>query len=97
MGRAGQARHRFVLFIVFAAVFVFSATMLALYYAQGRKRRRAQKTGANCGKQRTPVILAQYQELHERNADMVGWIKIDGTAIDYPVMYTADDFYLSTA
>lgn len=28
---------------------------------------------------------------------MVGWIKIDGTAIDYPVMYTPNDgdFYLT--
>ncbi len=42
-----------------------------------------------------PVILAQYKELHEQNTDMTGWIKIDGTVIDYPVMYTADDFYLS--
>ena len=42
-----------------------------------------------------PVILEQYQALHEQNADMAGWISIDGTAIDYPIMYTADDFYLS--
>lgn len=42
-----------------------------------------------------PVILPQYRELHEQNMDMAGWIRIDGTAIDYPVMYTADDFYLS--
>lgn len=42
-----------------------------------------------------PVILEQYRELHEQNPDMVGWIKIDGTVIDYPVMHTSDDFYLS--
>lgn len=42
-----------------------------------------------------PVILEQYDKLSRQNADMIGWIKIDGTKIDYPVMYTGDDFYLS--
>lgn len=42
-----------------------------------------------------PVILAQYDELSRQNADMIGWIKIEGTKIDYPVMYTGDNFYLS--
>ncbi len=40
--------------------------------------------------------LLSYQKLHEENPDMVGWIKIDGTTIDYPVMQTKEDpeFYL---
>ena len=42
-----------------------------------------------------PALLEQYRVLYEQNADMVGWIKVDGTEIDYPVMYTGDDFYLS--
>ena len=41
------------------------------------------------------TILPQYLELYEQNTDMVGWIKIDGTIIDYPVMYTSgSDYYL---
>lgn len=40
------------------------------------------------------AILEQYCELSRQNADLIGWIKIDGTKIDYPVMYTGDDFYL---
>ncbi len=43
----------------------------------------------------TPVLLEQYRALYAQNADMAGWIKVDGTEIDYPVMYTGDDFYLS--
>lgn len=42
-----------------------------------------------------PVMLEQYRALYEQNTDMAGWIRVDGTGIDYPVMYTADDFYLS--
>ena len=40
--------------------------------------------------------LAKYQELFDQNNDMAGWITIDGTQINYPVMYTPDnpDFYL---
>lgn len=41
----------------------------------------------------TPVILARYQELHEKNSDMAGWLSIEGTQIDYPVMQCGDDEY----
>lgn len=33
-------------------------------------------------------VLARYQELFLQNADMVGWISIAGTGINYPVMQT---------
>lgn len=33
-------------------------------------------------------ILDTYKKIHEKNTDMVGWIKIKGTKIDYPVMFT---------
>ena len=40
--------------------------------------------------------LERYRELYNLNNDMAGWIRIDGTQINYPVMYTPDnpDFYL---
>lgn len=39
-----------------------------------------------------PGLLA----LHEQNPDYIGWIKIEGTAIDYPVMYHPEEanYYL---
>lgn len=39
-----------------------------------------------------PGLLA----LHEQNPDCIGWIKIEGTAIDYPVMYHPEEanYYL---
>ena len=39
-----------------------------------------------------PGLLA----LHEKNPDCIGWIKIEGTAIDYPVMYHPEEknYYL---
>lgn len=41
------------------------------------------------------TILKNYEELSTLNKDMIGWLKIEGTNIDYPVMYTGDDFYLT--
>ena len=44
-----------------------------------------------------PVILPEYQPIYERNSDLVGWIKLEGTHINYPVMQTPDspDYYLN--
>ena len=40
--------------------------------------------------------LAEYYELYQQNNDMVGWIKVDDTNINYPVMQSIDEpnFYL---
>ena len=44
-----------------------------------------------------PEILPEYRELYETNQDMIGWLKIEDTVIDYPVMQTPEDedFYLT--
>ena len=41
-------------------------------------------------------ILPQYASLHEQNPDLFGWIRIEDTPVDYPVMYTPQDpqYYL---
>jgi len=43
-----------------------------------------------------PQMLPDYSELYKMNNDLAGWITIEGTDIDYPVMHTPDerDFYL---
>lgn len=40
-----------------------------------------------------PDILAEYQTLFSKNMKLAGWLKIDGTKIDYPVMQTTDNEY----
>lgn len=42
-------------------------------------------------------ILPEYEKLYKQNPDLIGWLSIEGTIIDYPVMYTPDDhdYYLS--
>ena len=41
-------------------------------------------------------MLLGYKEIYEMNNDTVGWIKLPGTELDYPVMQTPDreNFYL---
>jgi len=41
-------------------------------------------------------ILYQYDKLCQKNNDMIGWIHIDGTNIDYPILYRENDskYYL---
>ena len=38
-----------------------------------------------------PVMLTKYAPLYEQNSDLFGWLRIEDTVIDYPVMYTPDD------
>ena len=37
------------------------------------------------------LAYEKYAALYEQNDDFVGWISIDGTSINYPVMQTRDD------
>ena len=36
-------------------------------------------------------LLQKAKEKHKENSDLVGWMKIEGTVVDYPIMYTPDD------
>ena len=46
-----------------------------------------------------PMILPEYAPLYQQNADMVGWIRVPDTKINYPVMQTPTmpDYYLYTS
>lgn len=39
------------------------------------------------------VIINSYDKLLEVNADMVGWITVKGTKVDYPIVRTTDNAY----
>ena len=42
------------------------------------------------------LILPEYQELYDINPELIGWLTIDETSIDYPVMQSAHpDYYLT--
>jgi sortase B len=43
--------------------------------------------------QETPEVLDEYKNLVNKNKKLIGWLKIDDTNIDYPVMQTSDNEY----
>lgn len=46
--------------------------------------------------EKADAVRISYQRLFDANEDMIGWLKISGTEIDYPVMQTMEDeeYYL---
>ena len=57
----------------------------------------AGSSGAGSPEETVPSnILPEYQELYAMNPNLVGWIKVPNTKVDYPVMQTPDtpNFYL---
>ncbi|MFJ7732808.1 class B sortase [Lysinibacillus sp. NPDC097231] len=45
----------------------------------------------------TKVMLPEFKELSKQNPDIIGWLKIDGTCIDYPIMQNQQNaqYYLN--
>ena len=80
---------RKIIFIIALIVFLVSAGYLARYFWVGHQSEQDFKS------LRTEDGH-DLKALYERNSDIVGWIHIDDTRIDYPVMQTKDDpeFYL---
>ncbi len=40
-----------------------------------------------------PLMLEKYKELYGQNNELAGWLSIEGTIIDYPVMQSDDNEY----
>lgn len=49
----------------------------------------------NPGTEEARVPLHMFENVLKRNKDVAGWIKIDNTNIDYPVLYDGSDYYLN--
>ncbi|MDD2533423.1 MAG: class B sortase [Eubacteriales bacterium] len=48
------------------------------------------------GETKPQEILPQYKALYEQNKDMIGWLKIEDSVVNYPIMFTPTDgdYYL---
>lgn len=82
-----------------AAIFVLSAVMIGLHFYEAQKsagqfEELVELTETEDEQNPTPAEC--YASILAQNADLVGWIKIGGTVIDYPVMQTPDtpNYYL---
>ena len=96
-----------------AALFLFSGIMLFReYHDQKQSAEAFEQVAALVVGESTPeepeseeaaepemTAFEKYAEVFAQNDDLIGWISIPGTRIDYPVMQTKDDpdFYLKHA
>lgn len=47
----------------------------------------------NTPEEKVYILLDEYKTLYNKNKNLIGWIKIDDTIIDYPVMQASDNEY----
>ena len=96
--------------IFFAVLFLVSAGMLLKRYLEDRRTENefaslaalvetqpaAEGSGAAPQQTQTQDPAEKFAALRQRNEDFIGWISIEGTNLDFPVMYRPDskDYYL---
>ena len=92
-----------VLIIICAIVFGVSAYKLISYYGADRAAEKEfeqlmpeEVAGPPDDPAEYDMLLGYYKILQAENSDMVGWLRIPGTRISYPVMQTPDipEYYL---
>lgn len=59
---------------------------------QGQSGKEAAEHGT-AGDDAAPAVLEKYAGLYAENDELVGWLSIEGTRIDHPVMQSEDDEY----
>ena len=98
-----KSKHLMIGAAVCAALFLFSGVMLFRQYTDAKRNAKAFDDIAALVQDEIPppeqTAFEKYAAVYEQNSDFVGWISIEGTNIDYPVMQTkaSPDFYLKHA
>lgn len=59
----------------------------------GEGKEGSRETEAEDDEKNTPEIAEKWKGLYAKNNDLVGWLVVEGTKIDYPVMQCEDDEY----
>lgn len=89
-----MSKGRKIILIICLIVFLVSAGALAKYYFGNLFQ---EKTLVNLKEDADVETVNGLEKLHDRNSDFVGWLRVKGTRIDYPVMQSSTsnpEFYL---
>ena len=107
--RTTSGRGYFILAGIFGLIAAAALAVLAVHAVRADREQAAfdalartavqAEAGAGAAADRGSLALARCKVLGERNPDLAGWLTIDGTAVDYPVMCTPDEpeYYLHRA
>lgn len=93
-----QTRH--YIQVMFIVIFIISICAIIYYFYKANKEKQEYKEVLNnieieeeqITEQKTERML-QVEELKKENQDIVGWIEIEGTNINYPVLQGTDNQY----
>lgn len=93
---------RKIILIICIIVFLGAAGTLLNYFLTGMREQQALEDLANMKTAREDMetdkgtIIGKYVDLYLKNGDIIGWIQIEDTKINYPVMWTPNDpeYYL---
>lgn len=99
--RAPLSLGRKIILVICMIIFLGSAGVLLDYFIKGMREQNAfadlenMKTAQDLITDKGTVI-GKYAELYKTNNDIIGWVKIKDTKINYPVMQTQSDpeYYL---
>ena len=85
-----------ILLLALSVVFAVSACFYISEYLQDKEQLDELESIAQTVNDNEQNSDNKYAELYAQNSDFMGWLRIEGTGIDYPVMQSKDDpdFYL---
>lgn len=87
-------KYQKILLIIFILIFIISGIILVRWYYNATKAEEKYKELSNeVTKVENEEDVIDFEKLKSINEEVVGWIKIDGTTIDYPIMQTTDNEY----
>lgn len=100
-----QGKYKTVMMTGSMCVAAACMVLLGMYFIQGKnaekdiERLREMKSGAQVEEAvntdqievSDKQVMNDYKELFLENPDIIGWLTIEGTSIDYPVMWTPED------
>lgn len=85
-----------ILLLALSVVFAVSACFYISEYLQDKEQLDELESIAQTVHDNEQTVDNKYAKLYAQNSDYIGWLRINGTGIDYPVMQSKDDpdFYL---
>ena len=99
--REKKSNIRIILLIIFAVLFLVSATMLIvkLIPKKNEYKEKYKKETSSVASEVLPDNPIDFAALQGDNADVIGWIKVDGTVVDYPILMSGidkqEDYYIN--